>query len=267
VQTLAGEPVTADQFDERRQARGASADPVRQGRHVELDAFPGKRFALPVERLVLAKLGVQDHRQPARPGPRAGDDVKGCGRLGDPLAGPAGELLAHGLDHFPVPRHDLEGLGDVLAEFDQPAAAARAARRRRHHHPLAWQVGRQRCPHRFLTGKATYCGGVRFGRPSGDLVFSGAGFQLLELQFQLIEQLAAALGRLPKPLALHFGNQQLEIGNHGLGAGRARLRLLPCGTLCQQGGLQRGNVVGQGFERHKPDYPILSEPGRLSTIG
>jgi hypothetical protein len=128
--TLAGEHVTTDQFDERRQARGASADPVRQGRHVELDAFPGKRFALPVERLMLAKLGVKDHRQQARPSPRAGDDVKGCGRLGDPLAGPAGELLAHGLDHFPVPRHDFEGLGDVLAKFDQPAAAARAGTRR-----------------------------------------------------------------------------------------------------------------------------------------
>src|SRR6516165_5981742 len=45
-----------------------------------------------------------------------------------------------------------------------------------------------------------------------------AGFQLLELQFQLVEQLAAALGRLAKLLALHFGNQQLEIGDHRLGA-------------------------------------------------
>jgi hypothetical protein len=59
VQALGGEHVTADQFNQRRQARGAGADPVGQGRHVELDAFPGKRFALPVERLVLAKLGVQ----------------------------------------------------------------------------------------------------------------------------------------------------------------------------------------------------------------
>jgi len=165
VQALGGEHVTADQFGERRQARRAGADPVGQGRHVELDAFTGKRFALPVERLVLAKLGVKDHRQQARPSPRAGDDVKGCRRLGDLLAGPAGELLAHGLDHFPLPRHDFEGLGNVLAEFDEPAAAARAARGRRHHHPLAGQVRRQRCPHRFLTGKAAYCAGVRIGRP------------------------------------------------------------------------------------------------------
>src|SRR4029077_5249565 len=72
VQTLAGEPVTADQFDERRQARGASADPVRQGRHVELDAFPGKRFALPVERLMLAKLGVKGSSPTSSPQPARG---------------------------------------------------------------------------------------------------------------------------------------------------------------------------------------------------
>jgi hypothetical protein len=63
VQAFAGEHVTADQFDERRQARRAGADPVRQGRHVELDALARIGLALPVERLVLAKLGVKDHRQ------------------------------------------------------------------------------------------------------------------------------------------------------------------------------------------------------------
>jgi hypothetical protein len=45
-------------------------------------------------------------------------------------------LLAHGVDHLPFPRHDLEGLGDVLAQFDQ-LAAARATRRRRHDDALA----------------------------------------------------------------------------------------------------------------------------------
>jgi len=62
MQALGGEDETADQIAERRQARRAGADPVGQGRHVEFDAFTGKRFALPVERLVLAKLGVKDHR-------------------------------------------------------------------------------------------------------------------------------------------------------------------------------------------------------------
>ena len=53
MQVLGGEHVTADQFKQRRQARRAGANPVCQGRHVELDALAGIAFALPVERLVL----------------------------------------------------------------------------------------------------------------------------------------------------------------------------------------------------------------------
>jgi hypothetical protein len=103
------------------------------------------------------------------------------------------------LDHLPLPWHHLEGLGDVLAEFDQLAAAAGAGRRRRHDHALTRQVSQQRASHGPLAVEAAHRGGFRFSRPSGNRVFCGTGFQLLELQFQLVEQLAAALGRLPKP--------------------------------------------------------------------
>ena len=70
VQALGGQHMAADQLDQRRQAGGAGADPIGQGRDVELDALAGIALALPVERLVLAELGVQDHRQQAgaRPG-------------------------------------------------------------------------------------------------------------------------------------------------------------------------------------------------------
>jgi hypothetical protein len=54
---------------------------------------------------VLAELAVKDHRQQACPGPRPGDDVEWRRRLGDLLASPARELLAHRLDHFPLARH------------------------------------------------------------------------------------------------------------------------------------------------------------------
>jgi len=63
VDPLGGQDMPADQFGERRQARRAGADPISQGRHVELDTFPRIALALPVERLVLAELGVKDHRQ------------------------------------------------------------------------------------------------------------------------------------------------------------------------------------------------------------
>ena len=86
MQALGGEHVTADQFGERCQARRAGADPIGQGRHIELDTLTGKGLALSVERLMFAKLGVKDHRQQARPSPRPSDDVKRCGRLGDLLA-------------------------------------------------------------------------------------------------------------------------------------------------------------------------------------
>jgi hypothetical protein len=93
VQAFGGEPVPADQLDERRQARRAGADPVCQGRHVERDALAGIGLALPVEGLVLAKLGVKDHRQRARPGPRAGDDVERPHGSSPWAEGPRGQNL------------------------------------------------------------------------------------------------------------------------------------------------------------------------------
>src|SRR5467141_1415300 len=62
--------------------------------------------------------------------------------LGDLLAGPAGELLPHRLDHLPLARDDLQCLGDVLAELGQPAAADRARAGSRNNDPLARQMGR-----------------------------------------------------------------------------------------------------------------------------
>src|SRR5260370_30776465 len=49
-------------------------------------------------------------------------------RLRDRLAGPAGELLAHVLDHFPLAWDQLQRLGHILAQLVQGAAAASARR-------------------------------------------------------------------------------------------------------------------------------------------
>ena len=48
-------------------------------------------------------------------------------RLGDCLAGPAAELLAHMLGDEPLPGDDIEGFGDILADFRELAAAAARA--------------------------------------------------------------------------------------------------------------------------------------------
>jgi hypothetical protein len=52
-------------------------------------------------------------------------------RLSDLLAAPARVLLAHVLHHLPLPRHQLQALGHVLAQLVQGSAAARAGRWRR----------------------------------------------------------------------------------------------------------------------------------------
>ena len=66
-----------------------------------------------------AVLGEQDLGQQLRPGAAARDRMRRRRRLGDRLAGPAGELLAHVLDHLPLARHELQRLGHVLAELAQ----------------------------------------------------------------------------------------------------------------------------------------------------
>jgi hypothetical protein len=126
---------------------------IGHGGDVELDAFLGVALALAVERLMHPVLLEQDHGEQAGAAPAPGDDVERCRRLGDLLAVAAGELLAHGLLDEPVPRHDVEGLGDDLAHFGETAAAATwAARWRRHHDPLPWQMRRQWPPCRALPG-------------------------------------------------------------------------------------------------------------------
>ena len=60
--------VGADELGERHQDGGAGADMIGQGRQRQVDAFTRVGLALAIERLVQRELGVQDHRQQARPG-------------------------------------------------------------------------------------------------------------------------------------------------------------------------------------------------------
>jgi hypothetical protein len=266
VDALGGEYVLADQLAERAQHDGGGADMIGQGRDVEVNAFAGIGFALPVQRLVLAVLGVKDHRQQTRPDMAARNDVERRRRLGDLLAGAAGELLTDGLDHLPLPRHDLQGLRDGLAELGELAATTRARLRCRNHYPLARQMRWKGCPHRLSTGERVH---RRASRCRGDFVLCRACRCFLELQFQLVEQLAAALGGLPVLLAPQLGDQQLQVCHHRLGTGGARLGLLPRAALGSQRCRQRGDFCGEdlGRGRHGPDCLTVPKPGRHSTIG
>ena len=103
-----------------------------------------------------AVLGEQHMRQQPRPGAAARDRVRRRRRLGDLLAAPARELLAHVLDHLPLARHQLQRLGHVLAQLVQGAAAARAGRRSRIDDALARQMLGQR-PARRLAPRRSAC--------------------------------------------------------------------------------------------------------------
>jgi hypothetical protein len=244
-----------DQRAERGEIRRAGADPIGHRRDVEIDALAGKAFALAVERLVMTVIGVKDHRQQAGSDSAARNGVEGCRRLGDLLPAAAGELFAHGLHDFPLSRHHFQRLGHVLAKFGQLAAPARAGSRRRDHHAFARQVRRKGCPHRLLAGEAGHDGRMLTGPGlSGEFVFGGIRLQLLELQLELIEELAA-LGRWPEALALQFGDDQLQMRDHGLGAGGAGFRRLAGRALGDQRRFERVDRVGEnvGCDRHKPD--------------
>jgi hypothetical protein len=64
--------------------------------------------------------------------------------------------------------------------------------------PRARQVRGKGRPHRLLAGEAGYDGPVLAGLGGGQFVFGGARLQLLELQLELVEQLATAFGGLPE---------------------------------------------------------------------
>jgi hypothetical protein len=104
VQALGTEHMRLDQGVQWPQHGRAGPDQVGQRRQAQIDALPRVTLALPVQRLKLAELLEQDHRQQVRAGEAARRHVE---RRRDRLAGPAGELLAHGLDHLPLPRNDL----------------------------------------------------------------------------------------------------------------------------------------------------------------
>ena len=75
-----------DQRVQRPQRRGAGADLVGQRRQAKIDALSGVALALAVERLMLAELLEQDHRQQVRAGEAARRDMERRRRLRDRLA-------------------------------------------------------------------------------------------------------------------------------------------------------------------------------------
>src|ERR1700712_3651474 len=155
---------------------------------------------------MLAELRFQDHSQQLGPGTTTGDRMKWCRRLGDALAGAAGEFLAHRLDDLPLARDHLQRFRNGLTELDQPPVAARTNGWTWNDDAFARQVGWQRPAHRLCpTGTRTHIPRCCWL----DVSLGGIGLQLLELQLQLVEQSATALRCRTEPVALQLGDQRV----------------------------------------------------------
>jgi hypothetical protein len=144
----------------------------------------------------------QHHRQQAWPSEAPRDRMEGSRRLRDRLAGPAAELLPHMLGYKPLARDDIERFGDILTDLGELVGAAAPARaRRRVNDPTARQIGRKVPPRRLAPGKALHLDTRRLRLR---LILSRCRGQLLELQFQLIDEPLAALRARTEHLALHL---------------------------------------------------------------
>jgi hypothetical protein len=149
---------------------------VGQSRQTERHAFPGIAFGLAIERLMLAKLLEQDHRQQAGPHQAARDYMERCRRLADLLAIPARELLADILDDLPLPRDRFQRLGDRLPKLAQPApTAAKASGRPRHDHAFPRQMFGEGLARGALACERRHRRGLRHRLLGGDLVVAMEG--------------------------------------------------------------------------------------------
>ncbi len=109
------------------QMPGGAADPVGERRAIERDPLPGVDLRLTIERQVIGVFG-DEHMGDRRLGRQAALDQPRRGRRlhDDVLAGAAGVFGTAHHQHAELRRHDVEPLGDVLADPVQHALAAGA---------------------------------------------------------------------------------------------------------------------------------------------
>ena len=105
-------------------------------------------------------------------------------------------------------------------------------------------------------------------RHGGDLVLGRAGRGFLELQLQLVEQLAAALGGVPVLLAPQLGDQQLVVGATIASAPEARASACcrasrSAARAAVSAAIVVGRVVGR---RHEPDCRRPRQLCRRSAV-
>ena len=160
---------------------------------------------------MLAELLEQDRGEQLRAEQPTRRDMERRGRLGDPVAVPARELLAHGLDDLHRRRDTFERAGHVLAELRQSVrTAAGAVAGRGNDDALArqvrgkvatWRAGPHECGDRH-----GLCRGER-GAPLG---LGGIGIEIFEGKLELRDQARRSFGTRAVERALHLGVLQFE---------------------------------------------------------
>ena len=250
-------------LEDRFQHGATGAHLVRHRRQADDHTLTGVAFGLPVKRLVLPKLLEGDHGQQVGTSPATTDNVEGRRRLADRLTVAAAELLADVLDDLPAPWDDLERLGDVLAQLGQSrAATACAGCGPGYDHPLTWQIIGEWLPGRPLAAECGDSGCLGYFPLSLEFVLCGRGLQLLELQFQLIDQTARTFRARAVDLALELLDLQLlpcdqrfGIGLLGACDGGLGLGCIGARTLRDERRFKHRDIVGQGCRigLHKTD--------------
>jgi hypothetical protein len=224
VQPFGRQNMALDQRMKRLQNRRTGADLVGQCRQAQINALSPVALALAVQRLVLTELLEQNHRQQLRSGKPTRRHMERCGRLGNRLAIPARELLAHCLDHLPLARNHLQRLSDVLAQLRQLLrSTAGTALRRRDHHALAWQMSRKRFAGRPLALERLH--GLRPRRRllGRQFILGCYRFQLFELKLHLLQQARLALRAGAVKLAPQLLDLELEMTDECFRARQVRL--------------------------------------------
>ena len=141
----------------------------------------------------------------------------------DRLTGPAGEAVAHGLDTL-----NLRGITCSVSVTSWPSLDS-----------LQWQWGQDAGTDTTTRSRGRWAG----KRARTGLRRVGGGLHLLELEFELVQQLVATLGQGAEPPMPHLGDHQLELGDDRLDTGGLLLGSTPGRLLGQQGVSQDGDVV------------------------
>jgi hypothetical protein len=228
-----------DQRVQRTERGGASAHLVGQRRQAQFDTLAGIALALPVQRLMLAELLKQNHRQQARTGEAARCDMERRRRLGDCFALPAGKPFANRLDHLPLAGDDLERLRHVFAKLRQfRRAAARAVGWGYHHDPLARQIFRERLPDRPLALKG-FDGGRGRSAFRRKFILGRVGLRILQLHLQLVDEPLLAFRARAIERATQLFDLQPQPRDQRIGAGCGRLRMGEIGFRLRRARLAR----------------------------